>query len=238
MITLYGPRVAPFTEKVVRGLALKKLAFELVEPRGPEDYRRWNPETGTLPVLDIDGERVHDSTTILLQLNERFPEPPLLSDDPRTAANQLRLVRWVDETFLWYWNRWLKLRGDGETPEPPVAGETLAEAAIPRRQELPRPAGVSLRNWIGSRVRPRPESAAEGEAERLVREVGHRLDDLARLLMPRPFFYSDRIGIADLAAFAMLRAFARDSIPGTRVQLDHHPALLILMKRVEQQTGG
>ena len=56
MIGLYGPRAAPFTEKVARGLALKKLEFELVEPESPEDYRRWNPETAQLPVIDIDGE--------------------------------------------------------------------------------------------------------------------------------------------------------------------------------------
>ena len=53
-IVVYGPAEAPFVEKVVRALALKKLTHRVVEPEGPEDYRRWNPETGLLPVMQLD----------------------------------------------------------------------------------------------------------------------------------------------------------------------------------------
>ncbi|MEE9280094.1 MAG: glutathione S-transferase family protein [Myxococcota bacterium] len=239
MITLYGPRITPFTEKVMRGLALKKLAFVLVEPESAKDYHRWNPATGLLPVIDIDGERIHDSTAILLRLDEAFPEPSLLCDHPRTADNQLRLVRWVDETFFWYWNRWMRRVTAGTLDGPPVAGESLTEATSRAAEaELPRPEGVSLRSWVASRVRKRPEPEKPGEPERLVHEVGHRVADLARLLGPRPFFYADRISIADLAAYAMLRTIAADSIPNTREHLERHPALLEFMKRVERKTGG
>ena len=239
MIRLYGPGDAPFTEKVARGLALKKLEFERVEPATPEDYRRWNPETGQLPVIDIDGERVHDSTAILLRVNELFPEPPLLSDDPRTAQNQLRLMRWVDETFFWNWSRWMRSRPTGRPEGPPVSGESLAQAASRASDaEPPRPNGVSLRSWVASRVRVRPEAEKPKEDERLAHEVGHRVHDLARLLVPRPFFYADRLSIADLAAYAMLHAMAVDSIPGTRAHLERHPALVEFTKRVQQETSG
>ena len=238
MITLFGPRRAPFTEKVARGLALKKLEFALGEPESAEDYRRWNPESGLLPVIDIDGERVHDSTAILLRVNELYPEPPLLSEDPRIADSQLRLVRWVDETFFWYWNRWMHLAAE-PLAGPPLSGESLVEAeGRARKAELPRPTGVSLRSWVASRVRRRPESEKPSERERLLREVGQRVDDLARLLMPRSFFYADRISIADVAAYAMLRALAEDNMSGSRAHLERHPALLKFMKRVEQETGG
>ena len=241
MITLYGPRAAPFTEKVVRGLVLKKLVYELVEPESAEDYRRWNPATGLLPAINIDGERLHDSTAILLRVNELFPEPPLLSDDPRTAENQRRLVRWVDETFFWYWNRWMRRPGASSFVGPflALAGESLKEAERRARDtELPRPTGVSLRSWVATRVRRRPEPERRSEEERLVHEVGHRVDDLARLLMGRSFFYADRISIADLAAYAMLRSIALDSIPGTRPYLERQPGLLGFMKRVQQETGA
>lgn len=239
MITLYGPRAAPFTEKVIRGLALKKLAFVLVEPESAEDYHRLNPETGLVPVMDIDGERIHDSTAILLRLDEAFPEPSLLCDHPRTADNQLRLVRWVDEAFFWYWNRWMHRLTAGTLDGPPVAGESpTAAASRATGTELPRPAGVSLRSWVASRVRKPPEPKKLGERERLVHEVGQRVVDLARLLGPRPFFYADRISIADLAVYAMLRSIAADSIPDTSEHLRRLPALLEFMKRVERKTGG
>src|SRR5262249_20942523 len=98
-IVLYSPRAMPFTEKVGRGLRVKKLPFALVEPRSPEDYRRLSPETGLLPVLEVDGARIPDSAAILDYLDERFPDPPLLSPDPRAAREQRRLERWIDETF-------------------------------------------------------------------------------------------------------------------------------------------
>ena len=65
MITLYGPAQAPFTEKVRRALVYKGYEFELREPESPEDYKRWSPKTGMLPVLDLNGEHVPDSTEIL-----------------------------------------------------------------------------------------------------------------------------------------------------------------------------
>jgi glutathione S-transferase len=71
------------------GLALrmKKLTFEIVEPSGLEDFQRWNPETGLLPVIDVDGTRVADSSKILDWLDAHFPEPPLLARDPRSARS-------------------------------------------------------------------------------------------------------------------------------------------------------
>jgi glutathione S-transferase len=240
VITLYGARASPFTDKVARGLVLKKLDFELVEPKSADDYRRWNPETGLLPALDLDGELLHDSTPILVRVNERFPDPPLLSDDRRVAEGQLRLARWVDETFFWYWNRWMRRPGASplEGAFVAFAGESLAEAERRFRDaEPPRPTGVSLRSWVASRVRGNPDSERWSEEERLLGEVGHRVDDLARLLAPRPFFYADQIGIADLAAHSMLRVLALDSIPGSRRHVERHDALLAFMERVERATG-
>jgi glutathione S-transferase len=241
MITLYGPRASPFVEKVVRGLALKKLEFVLVEPESAEDYRRWNPATGTLPIIDLDGERVHDSTAILLRVNEIFPEPPLLSADARAAENQLRLTRWVDETFFWYWNRWMRRPGASPIVEPfrAFAGESLTEAERRVRDaEVPRPTDVSLQSRVAAGVRRRSESRRRSEEERLLEEACHRIDDVARLLWPRPFFFADHLSIADLAVYAMLHTLALDSIPGTRQHLERHPALLDFMRRVEQETGS
>jgi glutathione S-transferase len=218
-LTLYGPRRAPYTEKVRRALALKGLDFELREPESPDDYRRWSPETGLLPVLEIDGERVADSTRILLRLEELYPKPPLLSPDPTVASQQRQLEDWSDESFLWYWNRWLVFARRREEQE---------AAARPRGPRPLRRVAAWLRaggTW------ERPETA-------LLRGIDDRLGDLANLLGTRRFFYADQPSMADLGVYAMLSVLRNDAILGSARLVANRPTLVELMRRVEEATGG
>jgi glutathione S-transferase len=223
-IVLYGPAAAPFTEKVRRALLLKGLPHDLREPSDPADYRRWNPETGLLPVVDIDGTRVIDSTAILYHLDARFPEPPLLAREPRTAEQQRQLEDWADESFLWYFLKWQRMQGEEEAArgEPRVNGSS---GGVVRRL---RSVGAWLRaggTW------ERPHTA-------LLRQIGDRLDDLLRFLGARAFFYAEELSMADLAVYGMLFTLRRDAIPGAERLLAERPALIAYMGRVESRTGG
>ena len=55
---------------------------------------------GMVPVLIDDGRVVVDSTAILLHLEERFPDPPLLPKDPALRAECLLLEDWADQAFM------------------------------------------------------------------------------------------------------------------------------------------
>jgi glutathione S-transferase len=212
-ITLYGLARIPFTEKCRRALVLKGLPFELREPAGPEDYARWSPKTGLLPVLTIDDELVSDSTDILLRLEELWPEPPLLSPDPVVAAQQRHLENWADESFLWYYQEWLRVTG-GAAGAPPDEPE--------RRR--------GLRGWL--RGRPTPQT---GE---LLRGLDDRLGDLVNFLGARPFFHAERVSMADLTVYSMLRSLQMDQISGAAQLLAGRPGLVAFMRRVEAATGG
>ncbi|HKJ23969.1 MAG TPA: glutathione S-transferase family protein [Myxococcota bacterium] len=224
-IVLYGPAIAPYTEKVVRALGLKKLPFELVEPRSPEDYKRWSPETGLLPVIDIDGERVADSTQILYALDERWPEPPLLSRDPSVAARQRRLEDWVDESFFWYWNQWRRMR------------EEQADYAA-RRAEW-RFSWFQPRSWFESLREPSGAPAPDPGRERfLIAELDKRMEDLVGWLSIRPYFYADEPSMADLSVYAMLLRVRGGTFDGAGDLLADRPSLVAFMDRVEGATGG
>jgi glutathione S-transferase len=217
-IVLYGVRRVPYTEKCRRALVMKGLAFELREPSGPDDFRRFSPKTGLLPVMTVDGELVSDSTDILLRLDELAPEPPLVSADPVVAAQQRHLEDWADESFLWYFQGWQRLdRADG-----PAAPQ-------------PTPRSYFLRR-LAERRRP-PASSAAAKAE-LLRGVEARLDDLVNLLGSRPFFYADVPSMADLTIYGMLASLSGDSIPGVAARISSRPRLLDYMRRVEAATGG
>lgn len=55
---------------------------------------------GLVPVLVDAGRAISDSTAILLHLEERFPEPPLVPRDRALRADCLVLEDWADERFM------------------------------------------------------------------------------------------------------------------------------------------
>lgn len=227
VITLYGAARVPYTEKVRRALLFKGIAFELREPTTPEDYLRWNPKSGMLPVLHVGDEVIEDSTQILFALEARYPDPPLLAPDPMVASQQRQLEDWADESFLWYWMKYRRMISEDLVL--PLKGEKLD---APREAEGKSSPLRRLRAWL----------QAGGTWERpitgLQRELGLRMDDLVNFLGARPFFYSERLSMADLGVYAMLFTMRRDSIPGSARLLAERPSLVAFMARVEEATGG
>ena len=153
MITLYGAARVPYTEKVRRALLYKRLAFEFQEPTTPEDYQRWNPKSGMLPVIHVGDEVIEDSTQILFALDARYPDPPLLAPDPMVASQQRQLEDWADESFLWYWMKYRRMIGDGDLALP-LKGDKLDQP----REDEPRRAARFAARAPGSR-RAAPGSA-------------------------------------------------------------------------------
>lgn len=212
-VTVYGPRRNPFVDKVLRALALKKLDARLVEPTGPEDYRRWNPETGLLPVATIEGRRVIDSHRILDALDERWPHPGLVSSDAKVAGSQRRLEEWASQTFYFYWERWL-----GQRVREVEGGAERARGVLARFGIL--------------------RGGGDGSTARYASEYAQRLADLANFLGTRPFFYADQISRADLAIAAFLESSSVVSVPEAAAAFEAQPALVEWLARVSQETGS
>lgn len=227
-ITLYGAARTPYTEKVRRALLYKGLAFELREPTAPEDYQRWNPKSGRLPVLAIGEESIEDSTAILFALDRRYPDPPLLAGDPTVSAQQRQLEDWADESFLWYFMKYRHMVGGGMVL--PLA-RSGGEEPAPAPEEPDKGGGLRrLAAWL------RAGGTWERPITGLLRELALRLDDLVKFLGARPFFYADRLSMADLSVYSMLFTMRNDSIPGASQLLAQRPTLVAFMERVERAT--
>src|SRR5262249_49346739 len=199
------------------------LGFELVEPESPEDYARLSPETGLLPLLEVDAVRIPDSSAILDFLDDRFPEPPLVSPDPRVAREQRGLEKWIDEMFTYYILRWVQSRLGPGAPGSVRGGFPLGSLA--------RLGMIDARGYLHSDVFNASSGGPGPEFE-------HRLDDLDQLLGQRSFFYADRISRADLSVAAPLTVMHRAIYPGARQLLERRPRLLAHVQRVFEATGG
>jgi len=224
--TLYGDRLSPFVEKVARALQLKGVAFRLVKPTSPMDLKKWNPTTGKMPVLEVDGERVFDSTFICRRLDEIVAEPSLYGADERVAAKQRFLEDWADESLYWYTMafRW--------APE----NERLTVAQLaPVLPAFVRPlAGVLLPRVIGSSARA--QGLGRLPLKMLVDQLASRLDELVVLLDGKPFFYADRPSVGDLALYGQISTMRSGPTPQCEDLLGDRRELLAWYQRVEQAT--
>ena len=84
---LYDAARCPFCARVRIALAEKGLDYETVEidlRNRPDWIYELNP-TGKVPVVD-DGFVLPESAVIMEYLDDRYPEQPLLADDPRSRA--------------------------------------------------------------------------------------------------------------------------------------------------------
>lgn len=219
-LRLFTQSINPFTAKVELGLALKGLAYEREVSNDPADLKRWSPVTGLLPVLEIDGTRIQDSGAILAALDQRFPEPRLLSLDPKTARDQSRLGEWSDSSFLFYWNRWREVRYPRPGDELPADNPGLLG---------------KLRHGIAAVFSSHGKALSRRELREaeVLDGIAARLADLSAFLGERNFYYADAPSLADISVYGMLRTLHTGPLPGARELIEEHSELLAYMARMQ-----
>ena len=224
-VQVFGSRLSPFVEKVVRALALKRVAYTLVDVRSPADFKRWNPQTGKMPVLEIDGERTYDSTFILRKLDALVPKPPLFDLDPQVAGRQRFLEDWSDEALYWYGMglRWSDANADA------TVAQVMGSAPVP---SVLRPlVGMIFRQRV--RAQARAQGLARLPLDVLVAELGARLDELLVWLGDQPFFFAERPSAADLAVFGQLWMLQSGPTPQAAELIRARPSLRTYYDRVD-----
>jgi glutathione S-transferase len=157
-------------------------------------------ETKTFPVLELDGERILDSTAIIGALEARWPEPPLYPEDPIDRRRALDFEDYLDEELgpavrLFGWHH---MRQDSELMQKAV------EANLPGtiRDFGPARSGASAFASTFANLRFRvADPAAEAEARRVILDAA---DHIERELDGGEYLVGDSFTVADLTAAAIL----------------------------------
>lgn len=226
-VTLHQFEISPFCHKVRRILHLKGVPYEIREVsalRSAVDVRRIN-RMGRLPVLEIDGTLVADSSEIARFLDERYPDPPLWPADPRGRAQCHLLEDWADESLYFYemtmrlqWPsnsaRWARelLRADGRL------GMAIAPALVPR--------------LVAQRTKA--QGVGRKPHELVLRELERHFDALDTLLGDGDWLVSGALTIADIAVAAQVTAIA--GAHEGRAALDGHPVTVAWLQRTDAAT--
>ena len=148
-----------------------------------------------LPVLELNGTRVGDSTAIIAALEEHTPQPPLYPGDPLDRARALELEDWFDENlapalrrFVWHHT----------LPDTDAVIAALFTRPSPRRARMLR-ATAPIARWA---VR-RDFGITDETARRARAEVVAAMDRLEAELQPGGYLVGDGFTVADLTAAAL-----------------------------------
>ena len=171
--TLIQLDISHYSEKVRWALDYKQVPHVRRSPLPgshiPIAFALTRGESVTLPLLQLDGRTIADSTAILAALEERYPDPPLYPADPEQRRRALELEDFFDEEL----GPHARLLPFHELTNEPAMFAEVAAAAVPgplgKAKGL---VGLYARTYTGLRFGVRDEAAAAAGAGEDRRRAG------------------------------------------------------------------
>jgi glutathione S-transferase len=232
-VVLWHIEVSHYSEKARWALDYKGIAHELRVPMpGLHPLTALRITRGKhrrLPVMELDGRHIGDSTAIIAALEEHAPDPPLYPADEAGRRRALALEEWFDEQlgpelrrFVWHHT----------LADTDVVARTLFQEPGSVRERVLRAsapvAGVAVRRDYGVTA----QSAARAR-DRVVAAM----DKLEAELGPSGYLVGDGFSVADLTAASLFTPVVappgRPFAPPVRV-----PAVQDLRDELMARPGG
>jgi len=232
-VVLWHIEVSHFNEKARWALDYKSIAHELRVPMpGFHGVRALVLTRGAqrrLPVLELDGRRIGDSTAIIAALEAHRPEPALYPADAAERRRALELEDFFDEQLgpevrRLIWHHTL--------PDTDAVVDSLFADRAPGRARFLRATAPLARPVVR---RDYGVSAARAEAARA--KILHAMDRLEAEIRPSGHLAGDAFSVADLTAAALFTPLLapphRPFLPATIV-----PALQDFRDELTARPGG
>jgi glutathione S-transferase len=200
--TLIQLDISHYSEKVRWALDYKQVPHVRRSPLPgshiPISFALTRGKSVYLPLLQMDGRTIADSTAILAALEERYPEPPLYPADPEQRRRALELEDFFDEEL----GPAARLLPFHELTNEPAMFAEVAAAAVPGPLGNAKGLiGLYARTYTGLRFGVRDEAAAATAREKIVAGLD-RLD--AELAVGEgEFLVGDSFSVADLTAASL-----------------------------------
>lgn len=150
-IEIYSAALCPFAHRTHLTLSEKNLPFKLIEidlQNKPTNFLEISPY-GKVPVLKYGDNRVWESAIINEYLDETFPEPPLLPNEPIQRAIARIWINFAD-TRLFAVS--YKLLYGSDPPQYPVLLKELADNLLFIEHEALQKVSDSSPYWLGSKI--------------------------------------------------------------------------------------
>jgi glutathione S-transferase len=199
---LWQLEISHYSEKVRWALEHKRIAHVRRSPlpgvHMPVALWLTRGATASLPLLELDGETIADSTAIIAALERRYPENPLYPEDPAELRRALELEEFFDEQLG---PPVRQVVFHDLVAEPEVFAQVAAAAVPPTLQNMPVLTNAYARTFATLRWRATDDgAAADGRAQ-----VSAAMDRLDAELDAGggEFLVGGRLSVADITAAAL-----------------------------------
>jgi glutathione S-transferase len=182
----------------------------------------------TLPVLELGGRRIGDSTAIIAALERAYPDSPLYPADPDERRRALALEDWFDEHLGPFVRRYAfhALRGDRD------AFDELAARQVPAAlARYLRTAGAYARAFTSVRFR----TVSDQRAAEALSKMLAALDRLESELGENQYLVGDRFTVADLTAASLFYPLVLP--PEGPLQMDPPASVADVRRTLEPRRG-
>jgi glutathione S-transferase len=198
-VVLWHIELSHYNEKARWALDYKGVPYETRVPmpglHGFTAFVKTRGKQRRLPVIELDGRRIGDSTAIIAALEEYQPEPPLYPADPDERARALELEDWFDEQLAPELRRFVWHHTLDDTD---VVVGALFTRPSPGRERFLRATAPVARMLVRSDYGVSEESAARAREA-----VVAAMDRVERELQPSGYLVGDRFSVADLTAASL-----------------------------------
>jgi glutathione S-transferase len=201
--TLIQLDISHYSEKIRWALDYKRVPHVRRSPlpgsHMPIAFALTRGESITLPLLQMDGRTIADSTAILAALEQRYPDPPLYPADPEQRRRALELEDFFDEEL----GPHARLLPFHELSNEPAMFAEVAAAAVPGPLGRAKgPLGLYARAYTGLRFGVRDDAAAVVARQKIVAALD-RLEAELEANGGGEFLIGDSFSVADLTAASL-----------------------------------
>ncbi|MFT5032994.1 MAG: glutathione S-transferase [Bacteroidia bacterium] len=223
---LHHMPMSPFGDKIMRLLNYKGLSYELQQySPGSQQVKKFNP-TGKLPCLQHGEQWLGDSTDIAHQLEQQYPQQPVIPSNATERAQVHILEDWADESLYFY-----EMHLRFALPENSVSN-------VPRMMAN----NGALSRWFLTKIFPRAihsitknQGIGKKTPEQIKADLLRHYNAVDGLLEQGPWLVGDTLTLADISVFVMFNCF-KDSEQGVEC-LQRYEKVSDWMLRVDEATN-
>ncbi len=235
--TLIQLDISHYSEKIRWALDFKRVPHVRRSPlpgsHMPIAFALTRGESITLPLLQLDGRTIADSTAILAALEQRYPQPPLYPADPEQRRRALALEDFFDEEL----GPHARLLPFHELSNEPAMFAEVAAAAVPGLLGKAKgPIGLYARAYTGLRFGVRDDAAAIVARAKIVAALD-RLESELEANGGGEFLVGDSFSVADLTAASLFYPVVGPDEGPLPADSPTPPRLEAFRNEIEQRPG-